>query len=87
MPSHYHRMMDDVDKKATKSKGKSKGALRHIHIEKANNGYTVNHRLEDKKKDAAMSYEEPKQSVFQSKADVLKHISKLMPDDEAESDE
>lgn len=84
MPSHFHRMMDEHDK-SEKSKPAKSSKLKHIHIEKAENGFTVSHRLEEKpsKGGKMPPYEEPKQSVFQSKHEVLKHVGKLMGDDDA----
>ena len=81
MPSSsaYHRKMDEAEKEP-KSKDKSKGKVRSIHIDKAKNGYTVSHEREQAEGKEMPTMRSPKPSVFEQKDDALDHVAQLMGD-------
>jgi hypothetical protein len=77
MPSNYRRKMAERDAE-DKPKSKNKSAVRHIHIEKAANGYSVSHRMAPDKDSRDGIPEEPSPSVFPDEDGVIAHVRSLM---------
>ena len=80
MPSFFARQLAAKETEDKKSpKGKEHTKVKSVNIERANNGFTVSHRHEEKpaKGGKMPMYEETKQDVFQKKDDAIQHANDL----------
>ena len=68
--------------KVAKADKRNRGELARIHIEPAENGYTVSSHFEPKKQGPNAVYPDPEQMVFGDAKSAVAHVSKRLAEHE-----
>jgi hypothetical protein len=70
-----HRLVTSAAKK-----GKGKRHVRHMHIEKAENGYSAETHFQNGDGEKEMGYMEPERHVFQNPKELASHVTSTFGD-------